>query len=290
MAGVLTENLVLQKTKVDSLNRVRKLNVCAAQLSDIGVLRRACNLEVLSLSVNELSELGVLENCPRLSELYLRKNRVEDLNQVLHLGAVPNLTVLTLTENPICQDPNYRRFVIAAVGSLQRLDDVEIAPHEREEAYRVFPNLHAIAPPPSMYCDPAKGKIRPSSAHAMAALQSSRPPTRSSSPSRHQPSSCAGDYHNEHYSNHHQNGVNGLHHGPANNNTMRRNKHLGESRHHVPQDKRLGHANGAVRTLPMSSIQIGPTETGVVQAVKVLLSELSADGLEEVRRFMDALQ
>nr|8AXJ_A Chain A, Chains: A [Trypanosoma brucei brucei TREU927] len=160
MAGVLTENLVLQKTKVDSIQRVRKLNVCAAQLSDIGVLRRACNLEVLSLSLNELSELGVLENCPRLSELYLRKNRVEDLNQVLHLSDAPNLTVLTLTENPICQDPNYRRFVIAAVGSLQRLDDIDILPQEREEAYRVFPNLHAIAPPPSLYCDPAKGKIR----------------------------------------------------------------------------------------------------------------------------------
>nr|8AXO_A Chain A, TbCFAP410-CTD [Trypanosoma brucei brucei TREU927]8AXO_B Chain B, TbCFAP410-CTD [Trypanosoma brucei brucei TREU927] len=36
--------------------------------------------------------------------------------------------------------------------------------------------------------------------------------------------------------------------------------------------------------------QIGPTETGVVQAVKVLLSELSVEGLDEVRRFIDALQ
>ncbi|RNF01302.1 leucine rich repeat protein [Trypanosoma rangeli] len=291
MAGVLTENLVLQKTKVDNIQRVRKLNVCAAQLSDIGVLRRANNLEVLSLSLNELSELGVLENCRRLCELYLRKNRVEDLNQVLHLCDSNYLTVLNLAENPICQDPNYRRFVIAAIGSLQRLDDVDILPQEREEAYTVFPNLRTIAPPPSMYCDPAKGKVRPAVNH-MALHAAARHP---GPKSRHNSTS---DYFDE-------NSVHGnggrrtpVARSPTKGHLAKRRTTRLESPQYSQHDsvqrvfhaKRASFSNGGMGSMHVPSLQIGPTESGVVQAVKVLLSELSADSLDEVRRFIDALK
>ncbi|RNF26616.1 leucine rich repeat protein [Trypanosoma conorhini] len=292
MAGVLTENLVLQKTKVDNIQRVRKLNVCAAQLSDIGVLRRAINLEVLSLSLNEVSELGVLENCRRLCELYLRKNRVEDLNQVLHLCDSNYLTVLNLSENPICQDPNYRRFVIAAIASLRRLDDVDILPQEREEAYRVFPNLRTIAPPPSMYCDPAKGKVKPAvnqmALYAAAARHTAQQ-------SRHNSTS---DYVDDHFPH-----GNGGRRTPVARSPVkgymakRRSTHLEspqrshyESAQRALHAKRASSSNGGMGSMHAQPLQIGPTESGVVQAVKVLLSELSADSLDEVRRFIDALK
>ncbi|EKF31716.1 hypothetical protein MOQ_004445 [Trypanosoma cruzi marinkellei] len=292
MAGVLTENLVLQKTKVDSIQRVRKLNVCAAQLSDIGVLRRACNLEVLSLSLNDVSELGVLENCRRLCELYLRKNRVEDLNQVLHLSDSPYLTVLTLAENPICQDPNYRRFVIAAVGSLRRLDDVDILPQEREEACRVFPNLRAIAPPPSMYCDPARGKVRPGSGPIPGTVSLAK---QTAQRSHHNSISAYADDHAAH-GNGDRRGS--LSRSPTRTHaTKRRSTHLEFSHHsqfdpmnHPIHTKRASSGNGGMGAIHLQPPQIGPTETGVVQAVKVLLSELSAESLEEVRRFIDALK
>ncbi|KEG12364.1 leucine rich repeat protein [Trypanosoma grayi] len=295
MAGVLTENLVLQKTKVDSIQRVRKLNVCAAQLTDIGVLRRACNLEVLSLSLNELGELGVLENCRRLCELYLRKNRVEDLNQVLHLSDSPQLAVLNLAENPICQDPNYRRFVIAAVGSLKRLDDIDILPQEREEAYRVFPNLHAIAPPPSMYCDAVKGKLRPGSTNTHGTSYQAK------NGQIHQTIRTRHDSGGEQTYDRSMRGNGSVRSPrrspPANHMVKRKHTHLEsprsmyvESPQYNQSHKRIYPGNSVMATPKISAIQIGPTETGVVQAVKVLLSELSTESLEEVRRFLDALQ
>lgn len=44
MAGVLTDNLVMQRARIDDIRRVKILNVCGAQLQDIGVLRFAVNL------------------------------------------------------------------------------------------------------------------------------------------------------------------------------------------------------------------------------------------------------
>jgi len=161
MAGVLTLNLVLQKSKVDDIRRVQKLNVCAAQLTDIGCLRQAASLEILSLSLNEISDLGVLSNCQRLREVYLRRNTVRDINQVLHLTRLPYLEVLNLSDNPISRDPNYRRFVLAAIPSLERLDDVNISHEERQAAVRVFPELMYFAPPPSAYADPVDGAVPP---------------------------------------------------------------------------------------------------------------------------------
>ncbi|KAH9601405.1 hypothetical protein LSM04_001345 [Trypanosoma melophagium] len=315
MAGVLTENLVLQKTKVDNIQRVRKLNVCAAQLTDIGVLRRAGNLEVLSLSLNELSDLGVLENCRRLCELYMRKNRIEDLNQVLHLSDIPHLTILNLADNPICQDPNYRRFVIAAVASLKRLDDVDILPQEREEAFRVFPNLRAIAPPPSIYCDPVKGKMRPAAVqgnnYGTAQQQHLQARHGQAHPIPRQRAEGSGDFSLERGAR----GLGSSGRSPSRSPTKgqyvkRRSGHLESSRqayhespqrYHQPPPPQLHNAQPVRRSLQGnggimnamhggSALQIGPTETGVVQAVKVLLSELSADSLDEVRRFMDALR
>lgn len=294
MAGVLTENLVLQKTKVDNIQRVRKLNVCAAQLTDIGVLRRACNLEILSLSLNEISEIGVLENCRSLGELYLRKNCIEDLNQVLHLSECQMLTVLNLSENPICQDPNYRRFVIAAIGSLRRLDDIDILPQEREEAYRVFPNLQSIAPPPSLYCDPARNKVRPVSCGSANHTPAQRnPPSRF----RHEGNF---DYSFESPSSQFNGGgVRGSKGQTRRKNSLLESLRPSDSLHHnhhhqqqqqFAQAKRTVACNGVAAPMQVAPLQIGPTETGVVQAVKVLLSELSAESLAEVQHFMDALR
>lgn len=157
MAGVLTRNLVLQKAKVDDIRRVQKLNICAAQLQDIGVLRSASSVQTLSLSVNDIHELGALSSCVRLHELYLRKNQISDINQVLHLSRLRNLQVLNLSDNPVSHDPNYRYFVIAAIPSLVRLDDVNISDEERAAALNIFPQLTRFAPPLSQYAEPLDG-------------------------------------------------------------------------------------------------------------------------------------
>ena len=85
---VLTEELVLAKTRSDSLAAVRNLNLWGSDLSDVAILERMPNVEVLSLSVNKIRSLRAFRNCRWLTELYLRKNDVTDIMQVTHLQVV----------------------------------------------------------------------------------------------------------------------------------------------------------------------------------------------------------
>ncbi|KPI85255.1 hypothetical protein ABL78_5672 [Leptomonas seymouri] len=303
MAGILTLNLVLQKSKVDDIRRIQKLNVCAAQLQDIGVLRQASNLEVLSMSLNEISELGAISNCRHLTELYLRKNYVRDINQVLHLSRLPYLAVLNLSDNPISRDPNYRRFVIAAIPSLERLDDRDVTDEERDDALRIFPQLLNFSPPPSKYAQTTEGYAAPTMQERQAHARVTRSPGGSAGPtsaSRRNANISNAGYDNE---NRHRSSASGS--APA-------RKAPSGSAHQDPRVAPRGGSGGgvhapaasppqqahpaaparakAVNEYPSSvSMEGGPTEEGVVQAIKVLCSELSFEALGEVRRFIDSM-
>jgi Leucine-rich repeat (LRR) protein len=302
MAGVLTLNLVLQKSKVDDIRRIQKLNICAAQLQDIGVLRQAANLEVLSMSLNEISELGAISNCRRLTELYLRKNLIRDINQVLHLSRLPYLEVLNLSDNPISRDPNYRRFVIAAIPPLERLDDRDITDAERDDALRVFPQLLSFAPPPSRYAQAMEGYAPPTVQERQAQARA----VRNSGGGGGGPTPASRQ--NTNVSNAGPGKENRRGSAASSNAPIRKSPPVNV--HHDPRAAPHGggHAAGVVSTpshaapppapsranavneYPSStSAYGGPTEEGVVQAVKVLCSELSPEALSEVRRFIDSM-
>lgn len=161
MATTLTANLILQKTKLDNLRHVRKLNVCGAQVSHIHVLRDTINVQVISLSVNSIEDLSPLSGLHDLRELYLRKNNINDLMQVLHLSRLENLEVLGLSDNPICADAAYRAFTIAAIPSLLRLDDIDITPSERRTAESEFSEVRHWGPPDPIPFSQVTGSITP---------------------------------------------------------------------------------------------------------------------------------
>ncbi|CAD2216700.1 hypothetical protein AGDE_09987 [Angomonas deanei] len=295
MAGILTQNLVLQKSKIDDMYRVQKLNVCAAQLQDIGIVRQAANLEVLSLSLNEISEIGAISNCKYLRELYLRRNQIRDINQILHLTRLPYLEVVNLSDNPICRDPNYRKFVIAAIPSLEKLDDIEITDNERDEALRVFPELTVFAPPASPYAEPMEGAIPPQ----RRTPQQSTPAQQKKAPAN------AGRSYDAHdsYESPNPNGGrrrsrrNSLGNSRRDSNTNNRRSSGSASRQQPPppQQQRAAPSRQAYRDPEQEQRRappppaLGPTEEGVVQAIKVLCSELSPQGMNEVRMFLDSV-
>ncbi|KAK7201272.1 Leucine Rich repeat [Novymonas esmeraldas] len=283
MAGVLTLNLVLQKSKIDDIRRIQRLNVCASQIQDIGVLRHAVNMEVLSMSLNEITDLGALASCGRLSEVYLRKNNIRDINQVLHLSRLHCLEVLNLADNPISRDPNYRRFVVAAIPSLERLDDRDVTDEEREGALAVFPQLLSFAPPPSKYAQPLEGFAPPTIQERQAQARA-----------------------NTMYASHSGGSVyNGRHDSVASSQLPVRKAPPAS----VHQDPHRGGGGGSSSAAPppparpnpparaqavneyqsAASFASGPSEESVVQAVKVLCSELSPGALREIRRFIDSL-
>ena len=163
----LTENLVLQKTKVGDISQVRNLNLWGSELSDVSMISQLVNLEVLALSVNHVSTLRDICRCPNLKELYLRKNDIPDLAEVALLKHLPNLTILWLSDNPCASHEQYRIFTIHCCPKLKQFDNTEVSAQERALADRLTPaeisalGGGAIAPMNSSPAPPPQSKAAP---------------------------------------------------------------------------------------------------------------------------------
>lgn len=129
---VLTEKLVLEKTKVAKLEDVQRLDLWGEGLTDISIVQKLPHLEVLSLAANNVSSLKALRRCTSLQELYLRKNKISRLREVTMLSGMPKLTVLWMMDNPCAQHEYYRDFVLHCCQSLRQLDSVEITAEDRK--------------------------------------------------------------------------------------------------------------------------------------------------------------
>jgi Leucine-rich repeat (LRR) protein len=134
MRHPLTPELIIAKTKTESLHLVKNLNLWGNNIDDLKVLRQMPNLEVLSLSVNKISTLKDFATCQKLQELYLRKNNITDITEVRYLTNLPNLKVLWLWDNPCAETANYREIVINALPNLVKLDNTNITSEEKVNA------------------------------------------------------------------------------------------------------------------------------------------------------------
>ncbi|KAL4467764.1 hypothetical protein ABPG74_013099 [Tetrahymena malaccensis] len=131
MGKPLSEDLIKQKTRQDSLQMIRNLNLWGQDIDDLKVLRNMPNLEVLSLSVNKITTLKDIEYCHKLQELYLRKNSIADISEIKYLSQLKQLKVLWLSDNPCAGIQNYREIVIKALPYLEKLDNVNITPEDK---------------------------------------------------------------------------------------------------------------------------------------------------------------
>ena len=134
MSKKLTRELISQKVKSDRIESIRNLNLWGSNIEDISILEQMPSLEVVSLSVNKIRTLKPFSNLRNLRELYLRRNLISNLNEIKFLSQCENLNVLWLSENPICDNPNYRDVVICVLPQLQKLDDIAITDEERDKA------------------------------------------------------------------------------------------------------------------------------------------------------------
>ena len=134
MSKKLSRELIAQKVKSDRIESIRNLNLWGSNIEDISIIEEMPSLEIVSLSVNKIRTLRPFANLANLRELYLRRNLITNLNEIKYLTDCQNLNVLWLSENPICDNPNYRAVVICILPQLQKLDDIAITEEEREKA------------------------------------------------------------------------------------------------------------------------------------------------------------
>lgn len=164
---MLSENLILAKTKADKLSQVKNLNLWGAELSDVSLVSQCINLEVLALSVNHVTTIRDIAECKNLRELYLRKNDIVSLGEVYYLSKLPNLTTLWLSDNPCAKDPNYRMFTVRCCPNLRQLDSIEVSAQERSEAQALPASLineivsSRVQAPPAPQVAPPASQVAP---------------------------------------------------------------------------------------------------------------------------------
>ena len=127
----MTPDFILMRCKTDKLTQIKKLNLWGNDLEDVSALRDLPNMEICSLSLNKISSLRDFQSSKKLKELYLRKNQIADLQELKYLGGLPNLKVLWLWDNPICQHPLYRQYCIKLLPNLVKLDSTAVSSEER---------------------------------------------------------------------------------------------------------------------------------------------------------------
>lgn len=143
---VLTEDMVLKAARAPNLTDVVNFNCWGMELSDLTILERMPEVEVLSLSINNVATLTYFSGCAKLRELYLRRNFVADLSEITHLLSLPELRCLWLSNNPIADEDNYRMSVLRTLPGLTKLDDKVVTNEEREAALTSGADLGAPVP------------------------------------------------------------------------------------------------------------------------------------------------
>ncbi|XP_029172797.1 uncharacterized protein LOC114941810 isoform X2 [Nylanderia fulva] len=141
----LTEEMVVARTRVSDFSAVKKLNCWGTELTDVSILRKMINVEVLSLSINNISTLADFQYCRRLQDLFIRRNNIKDLNEVCYLQELPRLRNLWLGENPCAEKEGYRLAVLRALPNLEKLDDKVVSEEEVQTAMTIGqPLIHPL--------------------------------------------------------------------------------------------------------------------------------------------------
>ncbi|XP_014476494.1 PREDICTED: uncharacterized protein LOC106745423 isoform X1 [Dinoponera quadriceps] len=141
----LTEEMIVARTRMSDFSAVMKLNCWGTELTDVSILRKMKNVEVLSLSINNINTLADFQYCHKLQDLFVRRNNIKDLNEICYLQGLPKLRNLWLGENPCAEKEGYRLAVLRALPNLEKLDDKEVSPEEVQTAMTIGrPLVHPL--------------------------------------------------------------------------------------------------------------------------------------------------
>jgi U2 small nuclear ribonucleoprotein A' len=78
------------------------------------------------------------DHLPKLQGLILTNNKVSHLYEIDHIASLKKLDTLSLLENPVALQPNYRAYVIHKIPHLKTLDFMKISKKERDDSKALF--------------------------------------------------------------------------------------------------------------------------------------------------------
>ncbi|KAK9835984.1 hypothetical protein WJX81_003873 [Elliptochloris bilobata] len=170
LAGRLTAELILRSPQymncvkeyeIDlrgaKINAIENLGATQNQFDSIDLSDNAViilenfpklpRLKTLLLNNNRITRIArkLEESIPNLQVLMLPNNRLKNLQDLDALGLLPKLTHLSLLDNEVTKQPNYRVYVVHRCPRLKVLDFRKVKQKERDEAARLFGGAAAAA-------------------------------------------------------------------------------------------------------------------------------------------------
>ena len=132
----LSCNMIEKIEKMEKLYKLKELNLAYNSISKIEGLETMTSLQVLNLTGNLIQHIPVWmgRKLRALRTLHIGKNNMESLNELAKLKPIPDLTQLTIAENPLSQLPHGRMYIVFHIRSLEILDSQNITEQERQYA------------------------------------------------------------------------------------------------------------------------------------------------------------
>lgn len=139
----MQENVIEEIEGLETLVKLRNLNLADNCLRKVGGLGGCVELETLNLKRNRIGAGGTgvddlrgLLECPSLTSLDIADNHVDDPAVVDEIFVkLPNIRVIYAQNNPFIKKVNqYRKTMIAKLPELRYLDDRPVFPEDRRRA------------------------------------------------------------------------------------------------------------------------------------------------------------
>jgi hypothetical protein len=127
----LDNNLITRIVNLSHLVNLKWLDLSFNKIDRIEGLETLIHLEDLSLYSNRISVIEGLEQCKNLQCLSLGHNKIESLEEVKRLRKIRSLRMLTLADNPVCSESEYKMTVLAYIDTIKYLDYALVDPEDR---------------------------------------------------------------------------------------------------------------------------------------------------------------
>ena len=119
----LDNNVISKIENLDHLVNLMWLDLSFNNITKIEGLDKLTKLTDLSLYNNSISVIEGMETfMSSLTVLSLGNNLVKDLEALSYLRPFKSLRLINFAGNPICQDPEYRSYVLSHIKNLKYLD------------------------------------------------------------------------------------------------------------------------------------------------------------------------
>ncbi|XP_021380343.1 centriolin-like isoform X3 [Mizuhopecten yessoensis] len=129
-------NMIERVEKLEKLIKLRELNLAYNNITKVEGLENLANLQMLNVTGNNIEHIPIWlgKRLKALRTLHLGKNNLQSMSELAKLKPLPDLLELTVADNPLCQIPHCRLYLVFHLRTLQVLDSQPVTEEERRHA------------------------------------------------------------------------------------------------------------------------------------------------------------